>query len=220
MDQLDDLYTTLKSGLTVAAFLKRYDCVMEFVHEAGLTGDFRIAAGRSKRLRDEVAPVVRFARSRAAPRDRIQFPLDSGVADVAVARGGDRHRRIEVTAMQGTERFFVMRELNQTGWGRGFTGLTDERPKKAFVREMEQGRRMHSTAEIEAAYVRAFEIAADRKRNNMGADTLLIDVPQNVLSLDHWRFMQPTFAAIVSDHLHHEVYLVDVGSDDFCLQIK
>ncbi len=220
VDQLDAFNAALKGGITVAEFLGTYRQVMEFVHAAGLIGKFRLAADPLKKLRAEVAPVVRFARCHVAPEDRIQFPLNDSVPDCNVWHGDGRHRLIEVTAMQGMERFHTMTELNETGCGRGHTGLTDDRSAKDFHREMDQERRMFSTAEIEETYVRGFEIAVNRKLNNTGADTLLIDGPPDTLSEDRWHAMRPMLTAVVKNHPHRDIFVVAIGGEGPCLQIK
>ena len=42
IDELDDFYTVLKSGTTVASFLKRYGRIIRFIHAEGLTEDYRL----------------------------------------------------------------------------------------------------------------------------------------------------------------------------------
>ena len=75
-DELDDFFTALKSGTTVASFLERFERIIQLVHKEGLTKDYRLARRRVKKLRDEVSPVARFVREHAASEDRIWFALD------------------------------------------------------------------------------------------------------------------------------------------------
>ncbi len=172
-DELDDFYTVLKSGTTVANFLDRYERIIQFIHKEGLTKDYRLAWGTVKKLRDEVSPVARFVREHAAPEDRIWFALDDTTPDCCVTHEGGRVREIEVTVAQARERLNVMTELNQTGTGRGFLGLSDDAPTEDFVRKMDQPRIAHSTEEIGRSIICAVAICA-RMKSKFRGDTLLI----------------------------------------------
>jgi len=84
MDILDSFYADLKSGMSVREFLKRFLEVLDFVHSIKLTPQMRLAQGRVKRLRDEIAPMRAFLRKEAEDDDSVQFPLDSGPVDCNV----------------------------------------------------------------------------------------------------------------------------------------
>src|SRR5262245_18238652 len=120
-------------------FLGCYDELFPFIHPYGLTPDYRSGKGRVKPLRDETTPTARVVRQHAAPDDRIQFPLDSGVPDCNIwHRAPLRHRIVEISIAQGKERFFLNSELNATGSSRGFLGLTDDRTRAEFEDAMRQ----------------------------------------------------------------------------------
>ncbi len=139
-DELHNFYAVLKRGTTVADFLDRYERVIQFIHKENLTKSYRLAQGAVKKLRDEVSPVARFVRMHAAPEDRIWFALSNSAPDCCVRHEGDGLREIEVTVAQARERLNVMTELNQTGTGRGYLGLSDDAQTEDFVAKMTQPR--------------------------------------------------------------------------------
>ena len=217
-DELDDFYAALKSGTTVASFLERYDRIFPFDKEA-LTKDYRLARGKVKKLRDEVCPVARFVKKHAALEDRIWFTLDNNAPDCRVKHGGDRLRGIEVTVAQGKERFTVMTELNQTGTGRGFIGLSDDAPKEDFDGKKDQPRAAFSTEEIGQSIIRAVAICA-RKKSKFRGDTLLTEAPLETLPADRWGNFRADLAQQVKELAFAEVYLTGRSDRDICLRIK
>ncbi len=219
-DELDDFFTALKSGTTVASFLERYERIIQFIHKEDLTKDYRLARRRVKKLRDEVSPVARFVRGHAALEDRIWFVLDDTAPDCCVKHGGDRLREIEVTVGQARERFNVMTELNQTGTGRGFLGLSDDAPKEDFVRKMDQPRVAYSTEEIGRSIICAVAVCA-RKKSKFQGDTLLIEAPLETLPADRWDNFQAPLAEKVKELAFAEVYVTGRSDGrDICLRIK
>jgi hypothetical protein len=115
-------------------------------------------------LRDEVAPVESFLREHADAADRVRFPLNSSVPDCNVwHREPVLHRTIEVTVAQARERLNKMTELNNTGWGRGFIGITDDRPKSEFVEKMASPREAYSTDQVRDTTVTALGLRAANK---------------------------------------------------------
>lgn len=220
IDELDDFFTALKSGTTVASFLERYERIIPFIHKKGLTKDYRLARRRMKKLRDEVSPIARFVREHAAPEDRIWFALDDTAPDCCVKHGGDHVREIEVTVAQAKERFNVMAELNQTGTGRGFLGLSDDAPKEDFDRRMDQPRVAYSTEEIGQSIICAVTICA-RKKSKFRGDTLLIEAPLEMLPTDRWGDFREHLAQKVKELAFSEVYVTCRSHGrDICLRIK
>ena len=219
-DKLDDFYTTIKSGnTTVSNFLEKYECIFGFIHSEGLTEDYRLGSGRVKKLRDEVSPVARFVRKFAAPADRISFALDDKTPDCFVTHGGSRRRKIEVTVAQGRERFNVMRELNQTGTGRGFLGLSDDAPTDHFKERMNQPRTAYSAEEIGRTLIFALAICA-RKKSKFTGDTLLIDAPLETLPPNRWDDFWEPLANEVEKLTFDEVYVTGRSNQEICRRIK
>ena len=218
-DGLHSFYAVLKRGTTVADFLDRYECVIEFIHKEGLTESYRLARGAVKKLRDEVTPIARFVRTHAAPKDRIWFALSASSPDCHVNHEGNGLREIEVTVAQARERLNVMTELNQTATGRGFLGLTDDAPTEDFVAKMAQPRVGYTDEEIGRSMIRAVEICAQKKSNYQG-DTLLIEAPLETFPADRWNDFQPLLAEKAKELAFSEVYVTGVSDREICLRIK
>jgi hypothetical protein len=172
MDDLDGFYELVRGRTRVDQFLRCYDALSTFVHSNGLTPDHRLGKGRLKRLRDEVTPAACFVRQHAAPVDEIQFPLNSNVPDCHVwHRDPERHRTIEITVVQGRERFNLMTELNSCGLARGFIGLTDDKPTGEFLDAMRaplDERPMYSTDAAQEIMAHAITLCARNKLHSKG----------------------------------------------------
>lgn len=220
MDELDDFYAVLRRGTTVAWFLEQRARLFVFIKARGLVADYRLAKGRLKRLRDEVDPVACFARQHAAPQDRIQFPLNDEAPDCNLRHGDTHHRTIDTTVVQGQERLHTMRELNETGTGRGYLGLTDDNPTNSFRGKMKRPRVAYTTEEAQETITRAVELCARKKKGHIGTDTLIIDAPLFTLPADRWREIVPGLAAKVADLAFREVFLVSTDSSKICHKLK
>ncbi len=218
-DDLDDFYAALKRGATVASFLEDYQRIKEFIHAAGLTEDYRLARGRTKKLSDEVVPVVRFVRMNASSEDRISFALDNTSPDCLVRHEDGRLREIEITVIQARERFNVMAELNTTGTGRGFIGLSDDAPTEEFNAKMDQPSVGYSTDEVSQSIIRGVALAARRKRNHQG-HTLLIEAPLQTLAAERWDEFRAQLAEKVKELAFSEIYVTGRSKRDICLRIQ
>ena len=92
-DELDDFFTALKSGTTVASFLERFERIIQLVHKEGLTKDYRLARRRVKKLRDEVSPVGRAHRDQYPERQAANATTDrrlsgcGGLCDLGAQQG-------------------------------------------------------------------------------------------------------------------------------------
>lgn len=219
MNEIDRFYSLLQSGMSVAEFLRCYEGLFPFIRSNGLTLEYRLAKGPLKRLRDEVTPAYQFIRQHAALDDKIQFPLDDGPHDCNIwHRKPARHRTIQITVVQGVERFFLMTELNETGCGRGFVGLNDNSSRRAFKKKMAQEREMYSTGQVRTAMVGAFRLCADNKRQSQ-SNTLIISASMAILPRSRWMEMQSELAEPFSRLSFSEVYVVS-DEDKFCWQLK
>lgn len=219
MNELDRFYCLLQSGTSVAEFFRCYEALFPLIHSNGLTPEYRLAKEPLKRLRDEVTPAYPFIRQHAALDDKIQFPLDDGPHDCNIwHREAARRRTIQITVVQGQERFYLMTELNETGCGRGFVGLNDDSSRSAFKKKMEQKREMYSTEQVRMAMVRAFRLCAEKKRQNQ-SDTLIISTSMAILPRSRWMEMQSELAKPFSGLSFSEVYVVS-DEDKFCWQLK
>ncbi len=226
-DELDDFYDVLRSGITVESFLEKHAEIFGFVHARGLTNNYRLAKGRVKKLRDEIAPVARFVRAHTKPEDRIRFALDDTHPDCTLCHQDGRRRKVEVTVAQAKERFRLMTELNEKGTARGFLGITDDSAWQDFEDRMGCERKAYSTEEVLCCIQSAIELCAQNKLR-YGGDTLLIEAPMVTLPVDRWSQLPERFAdnEQLKALLFSEVYVTGSSSDgsgcakDICLKIK
>ena len=222
-DHLTIFYDHVRSPIRVDEFLRRYNAVFPYVREAGLTVDYRLGRGRLKRLRDEITPAARFARHCAVPDDEIQFPLNDGPFDCHLRRVRPAGKlTIQITLIQARENLNLMNELNATGQGRGFIGLTDDRPTRDFLKAMSREREAYSTDQVRATVSHVLELCAENKRHSE-ADILIIEEATSMIKLPRarWLEMQDEFAQPVRALRFSEIYLVgDSESEDICMRLK
>jgi hypothetical protein len=221
MDTFDSFYEQLKSGLEVGDFLERHAALFGEIRAHGLVDDYRLGRGRMKRLRDEVTPVALFLPGHADNSDEIQFPLNNNVPDCNVwHRASNLRRTIEVTVAQARERLNLMRELNKTGWGRGFIGVTDDKPKSAFDEKMADEREAYSTEQVRKTMIEALALCAKNKAHSQG-HTLIVSTAMEHLPRERWAEMQPVLAAPIAQLTFQEVYLVGrPDAAELCLKLR
>jgi hypothetical protein len=216
-DDLDRLYATAKAGTSVREFLQHYSAIFPFIRAKNLTCDYRLGRGRLKRLRDELTIGAHFLSLHANANDRVQFPLDSGGTDCNWY--SDRKRTIEITVVQGRERLNLMTELNETGEGRGFLGLTDDEPTHKFNEKMRQGRHAYSTDEAQQSMIHAIELCAQNKSRS-SCDILLIGAPLGNLQMSRWLEIKNQLAAKVQRLPYSEIFVMGDGECKDCIQLK
>jgi hypothetical protein len=221
VQQLDRFYELIKSGTSVDKFLYEYANLFPAIRSSGLLCDYRLGRGRLKRLRDEVTPAARFVRQHAEINDRIQLSLNSSTPDCNVWHSiPPRHRTIEITVAQALERFNLMTELNHTGLGRGFLGLTDDAGKGVFLNAMGQERQMYSTENAYETMAHAVTLTAQNKSFSQ-ATTLLIESPLEWLPENRWVEARSRLTHLVANLNFSEVYLVGSHDNgDLCLRLK
>jgi len=221
MDVFDSFYEQIKSGLEVSEFLGLHAALFPEIKAHGLVEDYRLGRGRMKRLRDEITPVALFLRGHADSSDRVQFPLNNSVPDSNVwHRTPNLHRTIEVTVAQARERLNLMTELNSSGWGRGFIGVTDNKPKSAFDEKMADPREAYSTDQVRETMIDALALCARNKAHSQG-HTLIVSTAMEHLPRERWAEMQQVLAAPVAQLPFQEVYLVGRPDEkELCLRLK
>jgi hypothetical protein len=224
-DELGVFYELLKRGITVGDFLERRVQVIQHIRARSLTRDFRLAKGHLKRFSDEVTPVAYFVAAQASDADLVQFPLDTGALDCNVHHCGGRHRKIEITVAQAQERYETGKELNETGWGRGFVGISDCAPKGALRAKMAEPRDAYTTEQAKAAMINAVSICISKKSLNCISDTLIVSAPLNWLLTKHWseRFWsQFAASSVVKAAPFLEIFVVGEikGEGERCFQLK
>jgi hypothetical protein len=116
-----------------------------------------------------------------------------------------------------------MTELNQNpkSIGRGYLGITDDRPTVEFQGAMAKGRTMYSTTGAQNTLCHAVYLCLERKNDPKGADTLLIEAPFNILPVARIEEILPTLEAEAAPSAFKEIFLVGEGERvPECYQIK
>jgi hypothetical protein len=208
MDELDQFYSDLKQGISIGELRLRFPEILRFVHENELTPDMRLAKGRVKELRDEIAPGFAFAQTIHSDVDILQFPLNSGPIDLSISGPAGNIRRVQITIAQARERFNLMTELNEAGLSAGYLGHTDDEPTANFKEAMARGRIMHSTSGPQRTLIKAISLCLKRKSDPKGADTLLIEAPLN--SLPEGRIVEilPELSDLARLSAFEQVYVI------------
>ena len=208
--------------MTVGDFMNRRAQLTPFINSAEHIHNYRLARGRLKKLRDEIAPMTRFVSIHAKAEDRIQFPLvNDGPVDCNIWHDRNRHRKIQITGAQRRERLNLMERLNKAGKSSGFLGLTENEPTGEFLKRMNDEPCMYSTQKAWETTVRAVRLCIANKIDNRGADTLIIDAPLNYLPPEKWRGIEHDFSRDVIKSPFSEIFLVNVDDNgDQCIRIK
>jgi hypothetical protein len=82
---------------------------------------------------DEVMPVARLLMAVGHKYEFVQFQLNNDIPDCFMWReAASVPEGLEVTIAQGRARYFMAKELVQTGQGRGFADLQDDDDVEAF----------------------------------------------------------------------------------------
>ena len=211
MDELDQFYCDLKQGISIGKLRQRFPEILRFVHENDLTCDMRLARGRVKELRDEIAPGFAFAQTIHSDADSLQFPLDAGPIDLNISGPTRNIRRVQITLAQARERYNLMTELNEAGLSAGYLGHTDDEPTANFKEAMERGRIMHATAGTQRTLIKAISLCLKKKSDPKGADTLLIEAPLN--SLPEARIIEilPELSNLAQASAFGHIYVIGTG---------
>jgi hypothetical protein len=185
--------------------------------------DFRIAKNPWKKLRDEICPVLKFLSS-TKRNGLIKFPLNDQKPDAwftpydGVVRLG-----IEVTIAQGHGRYHLMKELNETGWGRGFTALADgQNPPADFNETMSREREPYSTGQalsaVKSGVLRCLE---EKNKPEYQGMVLLIEAVLTTMARDNWGSMFGELNNKAKQLPFCEVFLLGhLDSDQRIFQLK
>ena len=145
---LDKFYKLISSenGIHVMEFQKKLNELFELPRsENDDMKDYRIGRGSWKELRDEVVPVSRYLDYQKIEDGRLKFSLDNEpLTDCLYWKETDENpTRIEVTASNGKERFYINKELNKGYPTKGFLGLGDDENDKKFKEAIEKPDEVH-----------------------------------------------------------------------------
>jgi hypothetical protein len=114
-----------------------------------------------------------------------------------------------------------MRELDEKGIGRGYLGVTDDRPTAEFMAAMSRERIMYSPGAAQKTLVDAIRLSLEKKGDPRGANTLLIQVPLDILPKNRVDDILPELVQIATTSPFDEIFVVGNGEyRDSCIKLK
>jgi hypothetical protein len=185
--------------------------------------DARLSRGLLKKIMDEVVPVHQFLEYRDTKTGFVKFSLNNSVPDCVLWRSNTgKAVGVEVTIARGHERYFLQRELVETGWGRGFVGLLDGSPGQEFEIALSADRQAYGTDEVLDIVQKGICQCIKRKNEDKFQEMiLLIGEKLNLLPKERWTKIVPSLRSLSAHSPFKEIYLVgqaDNGSLAFRLK--
>lgn len=226
MNELNVLEKSLKSGMEVEPFLSSYKALFPLIHEAGLTDDFRQGRKSCKRLRDEISVLAKFLEQCEQRYSEVCMPLDSGPVDAVLNfRDGRGESKVQITCGDAKSRNLRWEEHKSKVIGRGFypcLNSDDYNQKKGEI--LNSKREAYSTEQAVEFVGKLLEEAVKSKEENSSkSDTLLVEMPLNILSEQHWAKpeIRDPLLGKVSRSNFTSIYLVDgMASSGIVLPLK
>src|SRR5260221_5495280 len=193
------LLSRLREWLPIPEFEAAMNAYFSGERSAAQLADYRAKRRDQKKLRDEVAPVLRHLRfTRAQGEVRFQLNDDSPDCwirdDASAAAQG-----IEVTVALARAQQALGVELNERGISPGFLDLQDDAPTAAYLARRARGRVMFVADSKLQATGEGIRRCIKKKSNPKYAGfDLLIEAPFDGISEDRWSGLVPEVQAAAS----------------------
>jgi hypothetical protein len=184
--------------------------------------DYRAKRGALKKLRDEVAPVLRHVKFVRA-RGEIRFQFSSAVPDCWLRSNTSAEPHgLEVTIAQSREQHYLGEELNQRRMGRGFLGLSDDASSEAFEKRLASPRIMYATESALKAVGNGIKTCLKKKaKTKYSSFNLLIEAPLRCLPKERWSRIYAELHFAAKEMPFHEIHVIENESTEpFGFQIK
>ena len=219
---LASLLARLTDWMPVTEFEKRMRDYFLSDRPRAEVADFRAKRGAVKPLRDEVAPVLHHVKFVKAKGD-IKFALSDTVPDCWLRDTPDAEPRgLEVTVALSREQHFLGQDMNEKAIGRGFIGLPDAAPAKAFADRLAKPRIMYSSASPLEVIADGIKSCLKRKAHPKYAGfDLLIEAPLHSLSNERWRQVEDELRVAASLMPFCEIHVIgNQDTEPFGFRIK
>lgn len=184
--------------------------------------DYRVKRGAQKKLRDELAPVLRHL-SFVKASGEIRFELNSSVPDCWLRAAPDAAPQgLEVTVAQSREQYHLAVEMNETGFGRGFVGIADDAPAYVVAEKMARPRIMYTSTSALARIGSGIKSCLRKKDNPKYAGfDLLIEAPLRTLPKERWSLIYDDLQQAASGMPFREIHVIgNEASEPFGFRIK
>ena len=172
--------------------------------------NYRAKRGSTKKLRDEVVPVLHHVKFVQA-KGEIRFQLNSDVPDCWLRDKPDATPQgLEVTVAQSREQQRLGQLMNETkGIVPGFLGLPDDAPEKLYKERLARGRIMHSSDGALRAVGDGIKSCL-RKKNHpkYAGHDLLIEAPLHSLPKERWRLIEDDLRSAASALPFREIHVI------------
>lgn len=217
---LPQLEAKLKNWVPVETFLKLLNDYFGSERSAAEIAAYREKKKPAKKLRDEIAPVMRFVQLYEL-NGEIRFPQDSIFPDCWIRKSAQAAaEEIEVTIALGEEQYWLGKELNENGIGRGHLGIQDGTPKNLIEQKLSQRRAMYSTDEALRSVCDGIKKSLQDKQNLKGR-YLVIEAPLRKLPNSRWKQIEDELKLAASNVNFDVIYIVgNQAEEPFGFQIK
>lgn len=176
-----------------------------------------------KKLADEVSPISRFLDYRKIESGRIRFPLSNEPPDCFLWIPPNKEPlTIEVTIAQGKERYFLKKELVQTGEGRGFVGVGDDQDNQQFKDAVDKERQMYESSQALIAIRDGILRCLSHKKVQSPMDILIIEAPLNILPFEYWDMIKIELREAAANLSFREIHVIgnkDDGPRGFAIKM-
>lgn len=222
---LDELYALLpKKVWPIDDFLSLFDDDFHkrCIHDVGLTEQYRLAAGKTKKFHDEIMPMVDFLRKDRTNYKYVSMSLSDDFPDAKLTDNDGHDKSVEITATNAKERRHLANELNNNGIGRGFIGIDDDSTEGEFKKAISKERAMFSPKMVEKILQASIAISL-RKKSKYKADILLISYhrfSEGTLPSDSWKEVLSQLKSYADQSNYGEIFLVGEKDDGWVHQLK
>jgi len=168
-------------------------------------------------------PVSHFLKFKDIEIGRIRFPLDNSAPDCWLLNDHSDDFGIEVTIERGREQYHLMKEMIQTGKGRGFIGIQDDAPQNEFDDRMSNLPTAYTSEKILEATKDGILCCLSKKNDPKykGVSCLLIEVFLGGLPKERWDTIKQEISREAINLPFQEVHIIgDADTKLWGFQIK
>lgn len=216
------LFKRLSGWMSLSDFEQALDGYFKGTRSATEIADYRAKRGAVKKLRDEVVPVLHHVKFTKASGE-IRFELNNGVPDCWLRDNAKvTPQGLEITVAQSREQHLLGQELNEKGIGRGFLGLPDDAPAKAFKERLARPRIMYPTEGALKVIGNGIKSCLGKKSDpKYAGHDLLIEAPLRSLPKERWSLIEDDLRLAASAMPFREIHVIgDHDREPFGFRIK
>jgi len=219
---LGRLYARLSGWMSLAEFEQALAEYFNGPRTKAEIADYRAKRGATKKLRDEVVPVLHHTKFVKA-RGEVRFDLNSEVPDCWLRNNPTAAPQgLEITVAQPREQHLLGQEMNEKGIGRGHLGLPDDAPAKAFKERLARPRVMYSSEGALKVIGNGIKACLQKKSDpKYAGHDLLIEAPLQSLPKERWSLIEDELRSAASGMPFREIHVIgNQASESFGFRIK